>query len=96
MWGVCDVQVLPGARMPVDGVVVSGKSHADESMLTGEAEPVLKAEGSAVIGGTMNMGGTLQVSCHARSRTACLLAQHGIVVFCIAITTHSCHGGGNR
>ena len=54
-------QVLPGARMPVDGLVLSGKSHADESMLTGEAEPVLKAEGDAVIGGTMNLGGALQV-----------------------------------
>ena len=47
--------------MPVDGLVLSGKSHADESMLTGEAEPVLKAEGDAVIGGTMNLGGALQV-----------------------------------
>ncbi len=53
-------QVLPGARMPVDGVVAGGKSHADESMLTGEAEAVLKAPGDAVIGGTMNLGGTLQ------------------------------------
>ena len=57
-------QVLPGARMPVDGLVLSGKSHADESMLTGEAEPVLKAEGDAVIGGTMNLGGALQVRHH--------------------------------
>ncbi|BDA40669.1 probable copper-transporting ATPase HMA5 [Coccomyxa sp. Obi] len=55
------LKVLPGARMPVDGLVLSGKSHADESMLTGEAEPVLKAEGDAVIGGTMNLGGALQV-----------------------------------
>ncbi|EIE26688.1 heavy metal P-type ATPase [Coccomyxa subellipsoidea C-169] len=55
------LKVLPGARMPVDGLVLSGKSHADESMLTGEAEPVLKVEGDAVIGGTMNMGGALQV-----------------------------------
>lgn len=54
-------QVLPGARMPVDGLVLSGRSHADESMLTGEAEPMLKAEGDAVIGGTMNLGGSLQV-----------------------------------
>ena len=42
--------------MPVDGLVLGGKSHADESMLTGEAEPVLKVEGDAVIGGTMNLG----------------------------------------
>ena len=59
--GNTSVQVLPGARMPVDGLVLSGRSHADESMLTGEAEPMLKAEGDAVIGGTMNLGGSLQV-----------------------------------
>ena len=57
--------------MPVDGLVLSGKSHADESMLTGEAEPVLKSEGNAVIGGTMNLGGTLQVP-------SCLHAPHWV------------------
>ena len=62
--GDTPLQVLPGARMPVDGLVLSGRSHADESMLTGEAEPMLKAEGDAVIGGTMNLGGSLQV-CHS-------------------------------
>ena len=64
-------QVLPGARMPVDGLVLSGRSHADESMLTGEAEPMLKAEGDAVIGGTMNLGGSLQV-CHSCVLSTCL------------------------
>ena len=53
--------MLPGARLPVDGEVLSGSSHADEAMLTGEAAPVPKRVGSAVIGGTMNLGGTLVV-----------------------------------
>ncbi len=53
--------MLPGARLPVDGEVLSGQSHADEAMLTGEAAPVPKRPGSAVIGGTINLGGTLVV-----------------------------------
>ena len=57
----CGGQVLPGARLPVDGEVLSGQSHADEAMLTGEAAPVAKRPGAAVIGGTINLGGTLVV-----------------------------------
>ena len=47
--------------MPADGIVESGQSHVDESMLTGEALPVSRKRGDAVIGGTMNVGGMLQV-----------------------------------
>ncbi len=54
-------QVLPGARIPADGTVEAGQSHVDESMLTGEALPVSRKRGDLVIGGTMNMGGMLQV-----------------------------------
>ena len=53
--------MLPGARIPTDGAVESGQSHVDEAMLTGEATPVLKRRGNAVIGGTLNLGGLLQV-----------------------------------
>lgn len=42
------VRVLPGDRVPVDGVVVAGRSLVNEAMLTGEAEPVAKAPGSRV------------------------------------------------
>lgn len=45
----------------MDGEVLSGQSHADEAMLTGEAAPVPKRPGAAVIGGTINLGGTLVV-----------------------------------
>jgi Cu+-exporting ATPase len=55
------VIVRPGERVPVDGVVESGASAIDESMLTGESMPVAKGPGARVIGGTMNGTGALRV-----------------------------------
>lgn len=49
-----ELAVRPGDRIPVDGVVVSGDSRVDESMLTGEAAPKAKRAGSRVTGGTLN------------------------------------------
>ena len=54
------VVVRPGERVPVDGIVVSGQSAVDESMLTGESSPVAKAAGDRVIGGTINRTGAFQ------------------------------------
>jgi Cu+-exporting ATPase len=54
------VVVRPGERVPADGVVLTGASGVDESMLTGEPEPVDKQAGSAVIGGTTNGQGVLR------------------------------------
>ena len=51
------VRVRPGEAVPVDGVVAEGRSHVDESMLTGEPVPVLKTEGEPVTGGTINAEG---------------------------------------
>lgn len=51
------VQVRPGARVPVDGAVISGRSALDESMLTGESMPVEKGPGDEVVGGTLNSTG---------------------------------------
>ncbi len=53
------LRVRPGEKVPVDGVVVEGQSAVDESMLTGEALPVAKAPGVAVIGATVNGTGAL-------------------------------------
>ncbi|MEO1751444.1 heavy metal translocating P-type ATPase [Thiofaba sp. EF100] len=53
------VLVRPGERVPTDGVIVSGRSSLDESMLTGESRPVERGEGEAVIGGSVNGEGAL-------------------------------------
>ena len=53
--------IRPGDRVPVDGVVVSGRSDVDESMITGEPMPVLRAEGDEVIAGTLNQTGRLVI-----------------------------------
>ena len=55
------VRVRPGEKVPVDGVVASGHSSVDESMLTGEPLPVVRAAGDEVIGATVNGSGTLVV-----------------------------------
>jgi Cu+-exporting ATPase len=52
------VRVRPGESVPVDGVIVEGRSTLDESMLTGESLPVEKAGGDEVIGATLNRTGT--------------------------------------
>jgi Cu+-exporting ATPase len=53
--------VRPGERLPVDGVVIEGRSSVDESMLTGESLPVNKETGSQVIGATVNKQGRLVI-----------------------------------
>ncbi|HYL59677.1 MAG TPA: HAD-IC family P-type ATPase, partial [Candidatus Acidoferrales bacterium] len=55
------VIVRPASRIPVDGVVLSGASAVDESMLTGESMPVDKIEGASVSGGTLNSVGPLTI-----------------------------------
>ena len=55
------LRVRPGEKVPVDGEVIEGRSHIDESMLTGEPMPVEKTVGSAVIGATLNGTGSLVI-----------------------------------
>jgi Cu+-exporting ATPase len=52
------LRVRPGERIPVDGVVIEGRSSVDESMLTGEPLPVAKSRGDEVVGGTVNQSGS--------------------------------------
>ena len=56
-----EVVVRPGEKLPVDGVVITGRSAVDESMVTGESIPVEKARGNNVIGATLNGTGALHV-----------------------------------
>ncbi len=53
------LRVRPGAKIPVDGVVIEGKTVVDESMLTGESLPVEKTVGARVVGGTLNGSGAV-------------------------------------
>ena len=55
------IQVNPGERIPLDGIVTDGLSGVDESMLTGESLPVAKDAGTNVIGGSMNLSGVLKI-----------------------------------
>lgn len=56
-----EVLVRPGDRLPCDGVIVSGASSIDESMVTGESMPVSRGEGASVYAGTINGEGVLTV-----------------------------------
>jgi Cu+-exporting ATPase len=55
------LRVRPGESVPVDGVVIEGRSTVDESMVTGESMPVQKAADAKVIGGTINGTGSLVI-----------------------------------
>lgn len=55
------VFVRPGSSIPSDGIVISGESEINESMLTGESRPVKKTTGAEVIGGTINSNGSLTI-----------------------------------
>jgi len=59
------VLVLPGERIPVDGLILLGASHIDESLLTGESAPVKKSIGLKVIGGSLNGEGVLVIEAQA-------------------------------
>ncbi|XP_047317881.1 copper-transporting ATPase HMA4-like [Impatiens glandulifera] len=65
------IKIVPGAKVPVDGLVIDGKSHVNESMITGEARPIAKKPGDKVIGGTVNENGCLLVKAtHVGQETA--------------------------
>ncbi|XP_052201746.1 copper-transporting ATPase HMA4-like isoform X2 [Diospyros lotus] len=65
------IKLVPGAKVPVDGIVINGQSHVNESMITGEAMPIAKRPGDKVIGGTVNENGCLLVKAtHVGPETA--------------------------
>ena len=68
------LRVRPGEKVPVDGVVVEGRSAVDEAMLTGEPVPIVKSPGDKLIGATLNTNGAL-VMRSERVGSATMLAQ---------------------
>jgi Cu+-exporting ATPase len=68
------LRVRPGERVPVDGVILEGRTTIDESMVTGESIPVEKTPGCAITGGTVNGTGTFVMEA-TRVGAATLLAQ---------------------
>jgi Cu+-exporting ATPase len=54
------VVVKPGEKIPLDGIIIEGKSHVDESLVTGESKAVLKEKNSEVIGGSINEEGSFK------------------------------------
>jgi Cu2+-exporting ATPase len=68
------VQVLPGEKIPADGVIVVGQSSVDEAMLTGESIPVLKQPGDSVAAGTLNQTGAIALQVTGTGQNT-LLAQ---------------------
>jgi Cu2+-exporting ATPase len=56
-----NVVIKPGEKVPVDGEIIRGNTFIDESMLTGESEPLIKENGAGVIGGSINGDGSVTV-----------------------------------
>ncbi|MCP3664316.1 MAG: copper-translocating P-type ATPase, partial [Gammaproteobacteria bacterium] len=55
------IKIVPGDKIPVDGMLIEGESYLDESMLTGESMPVKKTTGNEVFGGTLNTTGSFMM-----------------------------------
>ena len=55
------IRVKPGERIPVDGLIVEGRSHTDEAVITGESRQIAKAVGAAVLAGSINLDGPLLI-----------------------------------
>jgi Cu2+-exporting ATPase len=55
------IRVRPGERIPVDGLIVEGRSHTDDSVITGESRQIAKAVGAAVLAGSINLDGPLLI-----------------------------------
>jgi len=62
------VIVKPGGHIPVDGIVLSGRSFVGQAAITGEAMPVEKAQGDAVYAGTINQSGALEIAAQKLGR----------------------------
>ena len=55
------ILIMPGEKVPADGIIIEGSSYLNESMLTGESKPIKKEKGNKVIGGAINGNGSLKI-----------------------------------
>ena len=55
------ILVKPGEKIPVDGMIISGQTHLDESSLTGESKPIYKQQNDDVLSGSLNINGSITV-----------------------------------
>jgi Cu+-exporting ATPase len=76
------VVVKPGARIPVDGIVIEGRSAVDTSSLTGEAMPIDKAQGDEVLAGSLNQFGVLTIEARR-------VAEHTVLGQVIELTSRA-------
>jgi len=53
------IRIIPGERIPIDAIVINGETETDESLINGESKPVFKTVGSIVIGGSINLNGSI-------------------------------------
>ena len=65
------LKVLPGARIPTDGYILTGSAFIDESMITGESLPTLHVQGDAVFGSTVNQQSTIYIKATAVGSEVC-------------------------
>lgn len=66
------VKIVPGEKIPIDGIIETGLTTIDESMLTGESVPVTKSVGSTVYAGTVNIDGSITVRVNTNSSSTLL------------------------
>jgi len=67
------VLVKPGEKIPADGIVVEGETSVDESMLTGESNPIYKGPGDEVVGGSVNLEGSVKVEVRRTGKESYLM-----------------------
>lgn len=73
------ILVKPGEKIAADGIIVSGESYLNESMLTGESKPMQKKSGDQVIGGSLNGSGVLRVKVEHTGKESYLSKVIGLV-----------------
>jgi len=66
------IEIIPGDRVPLDGIVLEGEAEVNESMLTGESNPIIKEPGSEVYAGSFSLNGRLKISVTGSAETTLL------------------------